>query len=121
MLAGVKEEGGAGELGAEIVAQQPHVFGRVALAGLERDEDFAVGVRDGRVGAEGEVDAAVGQADVVEDELGFVRRDDGADVALDGGEVLLGILQAQTHGRVDMQAHLAGIDVGEEVLADEKE
>ena len=43
-----------------------------------------------------------------------------ADLLLDGGEVLLGVLNAHADGRVDVQAHLAGVDVGEEVFADEE-
>ncbi len=92
-----------------------------AAAGLERDLDLAIGVGDGGGGAEGEIDAAVGQADVVEDELDLRGRDQGADLALDGGEVLLGVLDAHALGRVDVQAHLAGVDIGEEVAADEEE
>ncbi len=45
-----KEEGASGEFGGEIVAQQAHVFGGVALAGIERDKDVSIGIGDGGAG-----------------------------------------------------------------------
>ena len=70
---------------------------------------------------EGEIDAAVGQADVVEDEIDALDGDEGANLFFDLREVLLGVLDAHAFGRVDVEAHLAGVDVGKEVAADEED
>ena len=69
MFAGVKKNSPSGNFCLQIVAQQPHVLLRVLLARLQRNLDVAIGVRDRRRVAEGKVDAAVRQPDVVEDQL----------------------------------------------------
>jgi len=116
-----EEEVAVGELLLEVVAQDACVTLGVFAAGLEGDEDVAIAVGDGGRVAEGEVDAAVGQADVVEDEVDAVGGDLGADFLLDGGEVLFGVLEAHALRRIDVQLHLAGVDVREEVAADEED
>ena len=89
------------------------------MAGLERDEHFAVERADGGGVGEGEVDAADGQADVVEHEVEFVGRDDLADDVLDLGKAAFGFLDAGAARRADVEAELAGIDLREEVAAEE--
>ena len=116
-----EEEGGIRELLAQIVTQGAHIFLRVLLARLECDLNITVGVGDRRGVAKGQIDTAVRQANVVDDQLNAFGGNHVADFALDGSEVLLGILQAKTLGWVDMQVHLAGVDVGEEVAANEEE
>ena len=43
-----------------------------------------------------------------------------ADLVFDLGEDRLGLLDARAFGRAHVHAHLARVDVGKEVLADEK-
>ena len=69
MLAGVKKKVAPGKDLGQLLAEGALVLGGLSLAGLEGDEDLAVRVGDGSGGAEGEIDAAVGETDVVEDEL----------------------------------------------------
>src|SRR4029077_1281161 len=87
--------------------------GRVFLA--QRDQDLAVHGTDCRRIAQGNVDAAVGQPDVVEDDADLPRADELADGGLDFGESGVGGLDACAWGRAYVQPHLAGVDLGEEV------
>ena len=65
---------------------------------VEGDEDFPVGRRNLRAVAQGQVDAAVGDADVVQHRGDFVRRDLLAEELGDVGEVVLGLFQARAGG-----------------------
>ena len=91
-------------------------FCGVALAGLERDQDLAVGVGDGGVLPKARLMPPLGRPMLSRMSSISLGRDDLADLFFDGGEVLLGVFEAHAFGRVDVQAHLAGVDVGEEVL-----
>ncbi len=53
---------------------------------LERHQDFAVHRPDGRRIAEGNVDAAIGQTDIVEHDFDLVLADDLADRRFDLGK-----------------------------------
>lgn len=120
-VGGGEEEGAVRELLAEVGSKEAHVLLGVALAWLERDQNLAIRVGDGGAVREGEVDAAGWQADVVEDELYFIDGNNSANFLFDGGEVLLGVFEPQTFGGIDVEAHLPGVDVGEEVLPDEEQ
>src|SRR5438445_6569181 len=85
---------------------------------LEGDEDLAVGGRDLRAVAERQVDAAVGDADVVEHGLDLARRNPLAEELLDLGEISFGLLEPRARGGADVQADLAGVDGGEKVATD---
>ena len=89
--------------------------GRVLF--VEGNEDFAVHRADGGGIAQGDVDAAVGQADVVENDVDLVVADDLADGGFDLGEIVLGLLDARAGRGADVQAHLAGIHLREEIHA----
>ncbi len=72
----LEEESLVGESPVQIGAQDPLVFlSAVALVAVERDQNFAVGRGDGSGVAECEIDAAVGQADVVENLIDLAGRD----------------------------------------------
>ena len=88
---------------------------------VEGDEDFAVGGRHDRAVGEGEIDGGIGDAHVVEDRAEFVFGDDGADHIFDAGETVFGFFDAGAGGGADMQAKLAGVNGGEEVVADKGE
>jgi len=82
---------------------------------LQRHEDFPVHRADGRRVAQGDVDAAVGEADVVEHDLDFVVAHDVPDFTLDGGEVGLRRFQLRAGGRAHVQSHLPGVHRREKV------
>ena len=86
MSAGWKKNTRSGKRSRRIVRRRetyPSV-GAVMLR-IQRDEDLAVGRRDDRGVAERQVDAAAGDADVVDDHLDLVGRDRLADHRLDLG------------------------------------
>ena len=85
---------------------------------FQRDQNLAVHRTDGRGVAERDVDAAVGQADIVEHDLDLIVADDLADRRLDLGEIALGLLEPAARGRADVQAHLPGVDLRKEVHAE---
>ena len=62
-----------------------------------------------------DIDAAVGQADVVEDDLDLILTDDLAYRGLDFGEIALGLLKAAGRRRANVEAHLAGVHLREKV------
>ena len=119
-VGGAEEERDAGEIPAEALAQHLLIFGggSVALV-LKRDENVAIADADGGAVAVGEIEAAIGQADVIDDGVDFAGGQGGADIALDIGEIYFGLFDARADGRAGVQAHLAGIDGGKEIAADE--
>ncbi len=117
---GLKEEGRVRELLGQFLAERLHVGeGRAAAVGLQCHQDLAVGRADGRAVAEGEVDAARGESDVVEDEGGLVPRDHPLDADLDRAEELVGLLDARARRRANVKPELSGIHLRKEVLAGE--
>ena len=84
---------------------------------LQRQQDLAVERADGAGVAVREVDAAVRHAEVVEDGLELVRRDQLADRRLDLVGEARGLLDAGAGRRAHVQADLAGVDAREEVAA----
>ena len=89
------------------------------MAFLQRHQDHAVVDADRRAVGEGEIVGARRQADVVDDQLAVVLRDDLADLVLDRLEDALGRLDARAGRRADMELDLAAVDQREEVAADE--
>ena len=84
MSAGWKKNSMPGKCLGQFLAQLGDVTRRRAMVLLvERAEDFHVGGADGAVVGVGRVDAAVGQADVVDDRADLLRRDLRADELLD--------------------------------------
>ena len=100
-----------GQLAAQLGDQ---LCGRRVLL-LERDEDFAVHGPDRRRIAQGDVHAAVGQADIVEHGIDLPGADELADRRLDLREIVLGLLDARARRRAHVQAHLAGVDLRKEI------
>ena len=82
---------------------------------LERDQDLAVHRADRRGIAQRDVNAAIWQADIVENDIDLIVADDLADGRFDLREILLGLLDPCPRRRADMQAHLAGIDLRKEI------
>src|SRR5262249_24570676 len=105
---------------AQIVAQQPRVFERAVglFFRVERYEDLAVGRSDGGDVDECQVDAAGGEADVVQKLGNLDGWNDVADLGLDLREDSLSLFDASAFGGADVESHLAGIDIWEEVAAD---
>ena len=103
---GHEEEGAVRKLLRQILAQPAHVLFRMPLAGVQRDQNLPVGVRDGGVRTEGKVDAAIRKSNVVEDQLDLIGRNHPADLGFNRGKVLLGVFNAQALGRIHMQRHL---------------
>ena len=88
---------------------------------LQRDQNFAVHRTDGGRVAQRDIDAAIGQADVVEDDVDLILADDLADRAFDFGEIALGLLKPGGGRRTNMQAHLAGIHLREKISPEPRE
>ena len=121
MSAGWKKKVRSGKRARRMVRSFARVGGGRPVLRLERDQDLAVGRRHERRVAEGQVDAAGGEADVVEDGVDLVGRDRLADHVLDLGEAALGLLEARAGRGADVQAELPGVDRREEVHADQPE
>ena len=94
-----------------------HMLRRRRVLFIERDKDFAVHRPDRRRVGERDVNSAIGQADIVEDDIDLIIADDVADGAFDFREIALRFLDLRARRRADMQAHLPGIDLREEVHA----
>ena len=85
------------------------------------DEDFAVG-RAKRAGvAVTEIDPGIGDAEVVENGLKFVRRDRLANGGVDLVGQARGFFDAQAGAGAEVHADLAGVNFGEEIAAEDKE
>ena len=97
------------------------VRGRGRMLPLQRDQDLAIHRSDRCRVAQRDVDAAIGQADVVEDHVDLVVADDIADGVLDLREILLGLLDPCAGRGADVQAHLPGVDLREEIHAKPRE
>jgi hypothetical protein len=82
-------------------------FESLAGTGLERYLDVAIGVADGVVVGEGEVHAAGGQADIVEDRVDAIRRNDLSNLLLDRRENSFRSFDARSLRRKHVQSHLA--------------
>jgi hypothetical protein len=83
----------------------------------ERDQDVGVAGADRCGVAVGQVDAAIGQPDVVDDGDQLVAWDGGADHLIDLVAQPGGLLDAGTGAPPQVQLELAAVDLGEEILA----
>src|SRR5579871_5450502 len=86
---------------------------------FQRDQDFTVANADRRAISEGEVKAAVRQANIVEDGVQFVGRDHASNFVLDVGEDHFRALDARAGGSARMQPDLTGIHRRKEIATDE--
>ena len=115
---GQRVEGDAGKASVERVAQLLHVvIGRVVLFS-ERNLNVGIGGTDGGgVGIRG-IDAAVGQADVVDDGRDLILGNGLADGVVDLIAELSDVFDARAGAGADVNLELAAIDGGEEVLTE---
>src|SRR5260370_357241 len=115
----LKEEWHARETVRELFAQVADVHaGGLAAHFLQLNEKCRVGAPDGAGVAVGEVDAAVRQADIVEDRGQLVLRDGFADDAV----YLVGearcFLNAQARASAHVQSDLSGVNLWKEIAAE---
>ena len=115
MSAGWKKNCSSRKALRQFAAQVGDVRGRRRVMLLQRNQDFAVHRADGRRIAQRDVDAAIGQADIVEDDVDLVVADDLADRRFDPGEIVLRLLDPRSRRGAHVQPHLAGIDLREEI------
>jgi hypothetical protein len=85
---------------------------------LQRHQDYAVIDANRRAVGEGQVVQPERQADVVDDQLALARRDDVADLVLDGLEDLLGLLDPRAGRSADVKLDLPPVDDRKEVAPD---
>ena len=87
---------------------------------IERNQDFPVHRSDrGRV-AERNIDATVGQADVIEHDVDLLAAHEFAYCRLHFRKVLLCLLQSRAGGRADVEAHLPRVHLREEVASQKR-
>src|SRR6185437_9606592 len=91
-------------------------LGRFVLFLGQRDQEFAIGARNGGNVTLRQTGPAVGDADIVDDRVDLIGGNLRTDLALETGEANFGLLDTRPRRTASMQAHLAGIHVGEEVL-----
>ena len=111
-----------GELGGresprQLHPQQLHIFRGWPVALLERDQDLGIRCADRPRIAIGEIDAAVGQADVIEHGIQFAGRDHGADGVFDLVGQARGLFDPQTGARAHVQTHQSSVHLRKQVLA----
>src|SRR5262249_6432047 len=88
-----------------------------SMTGIERDKNLAVFGPDRRTVAVGDVNTRIRQADFVQNDPQLVFRDRFSDRIFHQGETDFGFLDPSTGCSLNMQAELAGIDLGEEVFS----
>jgi hypothetical protein len=86
----------------------------------QADVDFSI-CRADRAAVASDVVGAAGQSDAVQDERRLPSGNPLPDGILDLAKPSPRLLQARTRWNADMQAHLSGIDIREEVLPDERQ
>src|SRR5437588_12116420 len=84
----------------------------------EVHEDIGVARADRRRGRVGEVDAAVGNADVVDDGRDLARGNQLPDRLFDAIAQARGLIDADAGGTAQVELDLAGIDAREEILSE---
>ncbi len=117
MSAGWKKNVSSGKLLGQLAAKIGHVRCCWCVLFVERDQDFAVHRTDRRRVAQRDVNAAVRQTDVVQDDVDLVITDEPPDRAFDPGEFLLRRFEPCARRAANVQPHLAGIYLWEEILA----
>src|SRR6266850_2892874 len=114
----LEEEVHAREALGEFLAQVVDVHaGRLAADFFQLNQDFRIGASDRARVAVGKIDAAVGQADVVENRGQFVLRNGFPDDAIDLVGETRRFFNTQTRASPQMQTDLAGIDFGKKIAA----
>ncbi len=108
------------ELGVQFGAQVAHIIGGRAVAFLQRHHDVGVGRTDQAVGRIHGVEAAIGQADDVDDVVEIGLRHLGADILLDQIGDARGFLGAGAGLGAHMQDELPAVGGREEVVAEER-
>src|ERR1035438_5049194 len=117
----LKEEGEGGKLGVQGVPELANVFpGGTVLARAQRNQNLAIELSDGGAVAHGDIEAGVGQPDIVQHVGQLGLRNQGADARLHFREVVLGFLDAGAGRGAHVQPDLAGIHLREKVLAQER-
>src|SRR5437879_410362 len=120
-VSGLKKEHDVGELLVQALAQAVYILGgRAVVAIFERDQDIAVTGSDHGAVPESEIEAAIGNADVVDNRVDLTGGNNLADFALNVGENDLGLFDARASGGLSVQAHLTGIHRREEVAANQR-
>ena len=110
-----------GKLPRQLLPEAGDVAGGGMVILLEIDENLPVGRRNLRAVAQRHVDAAIGNADVVEHHFNFVGRNLRAKERLDFGEIFLGLFQPRSGWGPHVQTDLPGIDAGEKVATDQRQ
>ena len=122
MLAGWKKKTMSGNFSRRRLRSSHFVIaGGAVFLLVQRNQDFAVGAGDGRDVALGDAGQLLGMPMLSMSSVDLVRRDDVADFAFDRGEPHFGLFDARAGGAARMQPHLAGIDIGKEILANQPE
>ena len=116
-VGGLEKELQQGEAPRQIASHLCHEVGRRGMLFFEGNEDFTIHWSDCRRIAEGDVHAAIGQPDIVEDGVDLVFADDLADGMLDVAEIGLRLFDPRSRRRPHMQAHLPGVHLREKIPA----
>ena len=111
-------EGGAGKLARQLLAHRLDVVRRRRVVRLEADQDVGVLDADRPRVVVGHVDAADAEADVVDDAVQLIGRNDLVDRFADPVGELGGLLDPRAGLRPHMDLDLPAIDAREEVLAE---
>ena len=120
MSAGRNENVGAGKFLRQDGAQPLDVVGGRLVIFLQADERVAVLRADGAGVLIGHVDAGERQADIVDDIVELIGRNDAAHGLFDQIEQARGLLDAGAGLGADVHQDLPGIDRREEVLAQKR-
>ena len=116
----LKEKVHVRELFVQPFAKTPFVLGRRPVMFLiERDKDFAVRRRNRRDVSLGDSRPTVRNSNVVDQHLDLIGGNLGPNLPLDGDKTRFRFLDPRPRRTARVQAHLAGIDVREEVLTDQ--
>src|SRR5271167_3022134 len=111
-----KREGRPGKLLGKLQAEIVHVVGcRPVILG-QADENVRICRSNGSGVAIRKIDAAIGQTDVVDDAVDFLRRDLLADRSLNQISQSGCLLNTSSRTRAQMQFELTCIDRGEKIL-----
>lgn len=119
-VGGLEEESRVREFLAQTIAQFDGVIrGGAVVVGLEGNQNIAVAGSQRADIAEGQIETAERDANIIDDGVDFVRWDGVPDFLVDLGKQDFGLFDARAGGRHGVQAHLAGIDGGEEIAPGE--
>src|ERR1700676_2611386 len=120
-VGGLEEELQLGEPGWERPSQIGDQFCGWSMPFSERNQDLAIHGSHRRGIAQGNIYAAVGESHVVEHDIDLIAPDRTADLGFNLGKVLLRLFDTGSGRCPHMQSHLTGIDLREEVAAQQGE